>query len=59
MSIKALYLAHYGLTSLNCVAMLLFLAIFTGAVIWVYRKSGVEYYRYMENLPLQGENKHD
>lgn len=52
---KSAFLAHYGLGYLNCFAMLLFLAIFIGALIWVYRRSGKEYYRYMENLPLQGD----
>lgn len=52
---KSEFLAGYGLTYLNCFAMLLFLAVFTGALLWVYRKSGKEYYRYMEELPLQGE----
>lgn len=59
MSLKSLYLAGYGLISLNCFAMLLFLAIFTGALIWVYRKSSSEHYRYMENLPLQGDASHE
>lgn len=52
---KSLFLANYGLGYLNCFAMLLFLAIFIGALIWVYRKSGAAYYRYMEELPLQGD----
>lgn len=52
---KAEFLAHYGLTYLNIFAMLLFLAIFTGALLWVYRKSGRGHYHYMENLPLQGD----
>jgi cbb3-type cytochrome oxidase subunit 3 len=50
---KAEYLAHYGLTYLNCFGMLLFLAIFVGALIWVYRRSSKSFYQYMEALPLQ------
>ena len=52
---KSLFLANYGLGFLNCFAMLLFLAIFIGALIWVNRKSSADYYRYMEKLPLQGD----
>lgn len=52
---KSEFLANYGLSYLNCFAMILFLAIFVGALIWVYRKSGKDHYRYMENLPLQGD----
>lgn len=52
---KSEFLANYGLIDLNCFAMVLFLAIFFGAVLWVYRKSGRDYYRYMENLPFQGD----
>ncbi len=52
---KAEFLAHYGLSYLNIFAMLLFLAIFAGALIWVYRKSSKTYYHYMENLPFQGD----
>lgn len=52
---KSEYLAYYGLSYLNCFAMLLFLAIFVGALFWVYRKSSQKHYQYMENLPFQGD----
>lgn len=50
---KQLVLAKYTLIPLNCFALILFLIIFVGAVLWVYRRSGREYYRYMGSLPLQ------
>ncbi len=52
---KQLVLAKYTLIPLNCFALILFLIIFVGAVLWVYRRSGKEYYKYMENLPFKGD----
>lgn len=56
---KELVLAQYGLIGLNCAALILFLVIFVGSVLWVYRRSGRDYYRYMETLPLKGEDGHE
>ncbi|MBP9733236.1 MAG: CcoQ/FixQ family Cbb3-type cytochrome c oxidase assembly chaperone [Candidatus Omnitrophica bacterium] len=52
---KELILAQYTLIPLNCAALLIFLAIFAGSVLWVYRRSGRSYYKYMESLPLKDE----
>jgi cbb3-type cytochrome oxidase subunit 3 len=57
MALGKLVLAGYKLISLNCFAMVLFFMVFTGALLWVYRKSGKEFYKYMENLPLQGDER--
>ncbi len=55
MTLAKLVLAGYQWISLNCFAMILFFAVFSGALLWVYRKSGKDFYKYMENLPLQGD----
>jgi cbb3-type cytochrome oxidase subunit 3 len=45
-------LAHYHLPGLACLGLLLFVAVFAGAVAWVFRKGSGGYYRALERLPL-------
>ncbi len=52
---KELVLAQYKLIPLNCFALALFMAIFIGSIVWVYRRSGKDFYRHMEELPLKGD----
>ena len=52
---KSQVLASYELGILNCFALVLFFAIFCGALAWVYRKSSKEFYDYMRSLPLDNE----
>jgi cbb3-type cytochrome oxidase subunit 3 len=37
------------------VGLLIFLAVFIGATLWAFRKSGKSHYQYMESLPLSEE----
>jgi len=45
------YLAHLHWSVLPVVSMFIFLTIFVGAMIWVYRKDSTRIYKTMENLP--------
>jgi cbb3-type cytochrome oxidase subunit 3 len=38
-------------------ALLLFLAVFIGAVVWLFRPASDEIYRYQARLPLDDERK--
>lgn len=46
-------LAHFPYPFLSCIGLLLFLAVFIGSLFWTFRKNGPEFYRMMENLPLE------
>jgi cbb3-type cytochrome oxidase subunit 3 len=46
-------LAHYHLPFLSCVGLMLFLLVFTGSVIWVFRRGSKEIYAQAQNIPLQ------
>ncbi|HTL11916.1 MAG TPA: cbb3-type cytochrome c oxidase subunit 3 [Bdellovibrionota bacterium] len=52
-------LSHYPLTGLTCVGLLLFFAVFMGALLWVFRKGSSAVYTNLQNLPLQEGNKND
>jgi cbb3-type cytochrome oxidase subunit 3 len=45
-------LSHYHLPMLACAGLLLFLAVFLGAGLWVFRKGSGEVYRETQNLPF-------
>jgi cbb3-type cytochrome oxidase subunit 3 len=47
---------HLSMTSLSIVAMLLFLVMFTGAVVWACRRSRTANYQHMANLPLDDDS---
>jgi hypothetical protein len=49
------YLAGLHWTWLPVISMLLFLGVFLGVCIWVYRKDSSEIYRELGALPLQKE----
>ncbi len=49
---KALMLVNYELTFLNCIVLVLFLAIFTGMLLWISRKSSRKLYAHMKQFPL-------
>lgn len=44
--------AHFDLGHMTAVGMLLFLAVFLGALIWVTRRNGSSFYASMQNLPF-------
>ena len=46
-------LSHFNMPWLTCVGLILFLAVFTGAVLWVFRKESTRVYARLEQLPLQ------
>jgi CHASE2 domain-containing sensor protein len=48
-------LAHLHWTWLPVISMFLFLSVFLGACIWVYRRESAEIYRELGALPLQKE----
>lgn len=48
-------LSHYDLPILSCIGLLLFLGVFCGALIWVFRKGSSDFYAKLKNLPLQDE----
>jgi hypothetical protein len=46
-------LSHYHLPALACLGLLLFMAVFVGALAWVCRRGGSEFYSAMETLPFE------
>ena len=47
------FLSHLHWTWLPVISMFLFMSVFVGAVIWVFRKESKEIYRDLGALPLQ------
>lgn len=52
---KSTVLAAFDLPWLPALAMLLFLAVFLGALAWVSRRGSAEFYERLQNLPLDEE----
>jgi len=50
---KSLFLENYGLIFLNCIGLILFLAVFFGALWWVLKPSNKELFDYLKQLPLE------
>jgi|GEM_PF-637933 len=46
-------LAHYQYPFLSCIGLFIFMAVFIGSIFWIFRKNGPDFYRFMENLPLE------
>lgn len=46
-------LSHYHLPGLTCLGLILFMSIFIGALIWVFRKGSKNVYETLEQLPLK------
>jgi cbb3-type cytochrome oxidase subunit 3 len=45
-------LSHFHLPLLSCVGLLLFMGVFVGALLWVFRRGSGEFYRKLSDLPL-------
>ncbi len=54
---KAETLAHFPMTWLTCVALVIFFVVFATMVMRAFKKSNVELYRRMERLPLHEEGE--
>lgn len=52
MSIIREVLSHFHLPLLSCFGLLLFMGVFTGALMWVCRKGSGEFYKKLSDLPL-------
>lgn len=54
-------LSHFPMPWLSGIGLLLFLSVFIGAAIWIYRSGSAELYRKMAELPLkkQGDREHE
>lgn len=55
-------LSHFHLPFLSCIGLLLFMGVFLGALLWVFRKGSGQFYGKMSDLPLdivrqEGENR--
>ncbi|MGZ3696761.1 MAG: CcoQ/FixQ family Cbb3-type cytochrome c oxidase assembly chaperone [Bdellovibrionota bacterium] len=46
-------LSHYHLPLLTCLGLLLFMGVFIGALLWVYRKESADVYQALADLPLE------
>lgn len=49
---KSDFLASYGLVFLNCIALLLFVAVFVGALWWIFKPSNKKLFDYLKKLPF-------
>jgi cbb3-type cytochrome oxidase subunit 3 len=46
-------LSHFHLPFLSCIGLLLFMGVFIGALMWVFRRGSKELYTAMSDLPLE------
>ncbi len=46
-------LSHYHLPLLACTGLILFMLVFTTALIWVFRRGSATFYSVIERLPFQ------
>lgn len=49
-------LSHYHLPVLSGIGLLLFMAVFCGALAWVFRKGSTGFYASMQAMPFEDEN---
>ncbi|MEW6057617.1 MAG: cbb3-type cytochrome c oxidase subunit 3 [Bdellovibrionota bacterium] len=54
---KAQVLANFSMPWLTCIGLLIFFAVFCGALAWVFRKSGEPVYAKLSVLPLEEDRK--
>lgn len=47
------WLSHLHWSTLPIITMMMFISVFVGAVIWVYRKKSGEIYAQISRLPLE------
>jgi hypothetical protein len=45
-------LSHFHLPILSCLGLLLFMSVFVGALIWIFRRGSGEFYQKLSDLPL-------
>jgi cbb3-type cytochrome oxidase subunit 3 len=45
-------LSKYHLPGLACLGLLIFFGVFVGAVAWIHRRGGAEFYRSLGKMPL-------
>ncbi len=50
---------NFDLTILPSIGMILFLSVFLGMVIWVFRKNSKQIYSEMSQIPLEEERNHE
>jgi cbb3-type cytochrome oxidase subunit 3 len=48
---------HYSDQSLTIVGLFIFVTFFVGLLFWVYRRTQSSHYKYMSQLPLEGDFK--
>ncbi len=56
MSMKQQALAYFTDSYLIVIALFLFLSVFLGYLIWVWRKGSKKHYDYLSQLPLHEED---
>ena len=49
-------LSYFPIKNLPIVGLLLFLILFTGVIIWVYRSGSDQFYKKMSELPLDPDH---
>lgn len=48
---------HYTDQNLTIFGLFIFVAFFVGLLFWVYRRTQAPHYKYMSQLPIEGEQK--
>jgi len=51
------FLANLHWSTLPVISMFMFLSVFIGAILWVFRKDSTEIYNGLSALPLEKEGK--
>ena len=49
-------LLSFKWTGLTCVGLIVFMSVFMGVLLWVFRKGGSSFYSELESLPFQEMN---
>ncbi len=51
------FLAHFPYAELAIAGQLIFMTIFLGSIIWIFRKGSKDFYDKLSKLPLGGNNE--
>ena len=50
-------LSHYTMPALSGLGLLLFMGVFLGALVWVFRKGSREFYSNLSDLPMKEDDE--
>ena len=48
--------SYFTMGYLNVIAMLIFMGVFFGTIVWIYKKSNQKHFKDLSELPLKSED---